>query len=792
MSPAKLFQPTDQRHMTPDATAALDRAVLSRRGFLKGAGALIVSFSVGGARKLEAQDAGPIQRVTAPAQVDSWIAIAQDDTITAYSGKCDFGQGFRTVQHQLVAEELRVPLDRVTLIYCDTALTPDQGVTSGSQSHIAEFGPNGLRQALATAREALFRMAADKFQVSMDELTVADGVISSKSDPTRQMSYGQLIGGKQFNLTLSTKAVPIDPSQYTVLGTSLPRYDIPAKVTGQYQYVQHVRVPGMLHGKVVRPPAVGAKVISVDESSVKGMPGNVRVVVKNDFVGVVADKEWQALQAADALQVKWSDGATLPSQQDLYDYMRKQPSRDSYSVLAPDVDQALKQASRSISATYLHPYQMHGSLASSCAVADVRGSGSNATATIWSATQGVYPQRDSVALVLGVPKENVRVIYVEGSGCYGLNGNDSVSYDAALMSQAVGRPVRVQYTRRDEMAWGDHYGPAFVVDLRAGLDDKGQIAAWDYESWSLTKGNRPNATTPGNIVSGALAGFPTPALVPAAANPPTNYSNNNNASSSYGAGIVGGRAGGTGNIRSERILIHTIASPFFTGPLRSPNRLQNTFANESFMDEVAAMAKADPVQFRLQHLSDPRLIDVVKAAADAAKWDTRPSPKPGNARTGVVTGRGISCVLYEGDNGYCALVAEVEVDQDSGEIAVKRLVASQDSGPVSNPDGLRNQMEGGALQGMSRALREEVRWNDTAITTTHWRTYRVFQFGDPLPEIIAVLINRLDKSQMGAGECTITLSAAAIGNAVFDATGVRLRQVPFTPQRVLAALKNRG
>jgi CO/xanthine dehydrogenase Mo-binding subunit len=572
----------------------------------------------------------------------------------------------------------------------------------------------------------------------------------------------------------------------------VPRDDIPAKVTGQFQYVQHVRVPGMLHGKVVRPPYVGAKVISVDESSVKGLPGNVRVVVKNDFVGVVADKEFQALQAAGALQVNWSDGDTLPDQQDLYNWMRKRPTRDAYTVRVDDVDAMLKQAARTVSATYLHPYQMHGSMGTSCAVADVRGSGATATATIWSATQGVYPLRDSTALILGVPKENVRVIYMEGSGCYGINGADTVSYDAALMSQAVGKPVRVQFTRKDEMTGGENYGPAFVVDLRGGLDDKGQIVAWDYESWTLSKGNRPNATTPGNIITGALAGFPTPAFVPAAGNTPANFANNGNSASSYGAGMVGGRAGGTGTIRSERVLTHTIESPFFTGPLRSPNRLQNTFANESFMDELAAAVKADPVEFRLRHLSDPRLIEVVKAAAKAANWETRPSPKPGNARTGVVTGRGISCVLYEGDNGYCALVMEVEVDQASGAIKVARIVASADSGPISNPDGLRNQMEGGALQGMSRALREEVKWVDSFISSVDWRRFPVYKFGDFLPKVETVLINSLDNLQMGAGECTITPAAAALANAVFDATGARLRRVPFTPVNVLAALKERG
>jgi nicotinate dehydrogenase subunit B len=367
-----------------------------------------------------------------------------------------------------------------------------------------------------------------------------------------------------------------------------------------------------------------------------------------------------------------------------------------------------------------------------------------------------------------------------------------VSYDAALMSQAVGKPVRVQFTRKDEMTGAESYGPAYVVDLRGGLDDKGQIIAWDYESWTLNKGNRPAAATPGNILTGALAGFPVPAFVPAAGTTPTNFGNNGNSASSYGAGVVGGVAGGTGTIRSERVLTHTIESPFFTGPLRSPNRLQNTFANESFMDELAAAVKADPVEFRLRHLSDTRLSDVVSAAARTANWDTRPSPKTGNSRTGVVTGRGIACVFYEGNNGYSALVVEVEVDQASGAIAVKRIVVSGDSGPISNPDGLRNQMEGGALQGMSRALREEVKWVDQFISSVDWRRFPVYKFGDFLPVVETVLINRPDKIQMGAGECAITPMAAAIANAVFDATGARLRQVPFTPVNVLAALKERG
>ena len=770
----------------------------SRRDFLRSAGALIVGFSMAGRNgKLAAQSPINTTGLVDANQVDSWLSIGADESITVYSGKIEFGQGFSTVQTQLVAEELSVPLDRIMVIFGDTGFTPDQGVTSGSQSTMAEFGPGGLRQAVDTARDALYQMASQQLGVPASQLTVENGVfVVVGGDPSLQVSYGTLVQGKRFNLTLDSKTAFKDPAQYTILGTSVPRIDLPAKATGQFQYVQHVRLPGMLHGKVVRPPFVGSTVVSVNESSLAGLPGKPQLVVKNNFVGVVADTQWNAMQAAAALDVTWSDPVTLPDPATLYTWMQQQPSADSFTVNSGDTDQTLQQSVTKLSAQYLHPFQMHGSLASSCAVADVRGgSGPSATAKIWSATQGVYPQRDSVAMVLGIPAANIRVIFVEGSGCYGLNGNDSVSFDAALLSQAVGEPVRVQYSRRDEMAAGESYGPAFVVNLSANAGFQGQIISWSYEGWSFTKGNRPNATTPGNIISGSLAGFPTPALVPAAATPPRTFANNSNTAAAYLSGVVAGNPpGGTGKVASQKVLNHSIASPFFTGPLRSPARLQNTFANESFMDEVAAAVKADPVQYRLRHLSDPRLIAVLNAAAKQANWDTRPSPKTGNAKTGVVTGRGIACLLYEGNNGYSALVAEVSVDQATGVITVTRLVASQDSGPVSNPDGLRNQMEGGALQGTSRALHEEVKWNVDlgAVTSADWRSYPVYQFGDALPVIETVLLNPLDVPPLGAGECTITIAAPAIANAVFDATGARLRQVPFIPARVLAALAARS
>ncbi|MBI2149445.1 MAG: xanthine dehydrogenase family protein molybdopterin-binding subunit, partial [Acidobacteria bacterium] len=656
----------------------------------------------------------------------------------------------------------------------------------GAQSHPANFNQASLALAGATAREALFGLASTRFGVPADQLAVKDGVISLKADASKKVSYGDLIGGRKFNLTLNTRARRKHPSEWTVLGTSVPRVEIPAMAAGQFEFVHNVRVPGMLHGRVVRPPAVGSTVVSVDEGSVKDLPGVVKVVVKNNFIGVVAEKPWQAVQAAGKLKVTWTPGAGLPGQRDFYDYLRnKKPARDTLVVNSKDVDEKLAQAAKVVRATYHHPYHMHASFGAACAVADVQ----SGKATIWSASQAIYPLRSTVAMLLGLQPENVHAIFKMGSGCYGVNGADTVSYDAALLSQAVGRPVRVQLMRKDEMAW-ENYGVAYVIDQRVALDSNGVIIAWDHEAWAPSLGGRPGANNPGNVVTGFLAGFRPAAFAARTPAPdPANFANGSNAAPSYVTGTVNGRSGGTGRVPSQRVLVHDVQSPFWTGPLRSPARLQNTFAHESFLDEVAASVKADPVEYRLRHLSDERLIEVVKSAAKGANWETRPSPRPGNRRTGVAGGRGMACVLYEGDNGYCAIVAEVDVNQDSGRVLVKRLVIANDCGPISNPDGLRNQLEGGALHGVSRALLEEVTWDDQKITSIDWRTYRPLSLGDEVPKIETILINRSDVRAMGAGETAVTVVAAALSNAIFDATGVRLRHVPFTPGRVKAALK---
>jgi CO/xanthine dehydrogenase Mo-binding subunit len=765
-------------------------AELSRREFLRGSGALVVGFSVAPLAGLGSLAAQGING-SPGTQLDSWIGVAADGVVTAYTGKCELGQGLTTAQLQLVAEEMSVPFSRVRLIQCDTALTPDQGTTSGQQSHPANFNHANLALAAATAREAIVALASSRLGVPADQLIAQDGFVAVRSNASRRVAYGELVAGRRFDLVLSPAARRKPAREWKTLGTSVPRVDLPALVTGHEEFVHNVRRPGMLHGQVVRPPGPGAAVASVDESSVRAMPGVVTVVVKGNFVGVVAEKPWQAIQAAARLAVKWTNGAPLPRQQDIVSFLRTQPSRDTLLVDSQDVDASLGRAATVVRATYAFPYQMHGSVGSSCAVADVQGN----MATIWSATQAVHPMKSSAATVLGIPPANVRIVFTRGSGCYGINGADTVSYDAALLSQATGKPVRVQLSRKDEMAW-ENYGIPFVIDQRAGVDAAGRIIAWDYEAWSAATGGRPGAQNPGNVVTGTLAGFRPAAFTPRtpAPAPNTPLNNNLNTAPSYITGRVGSVSNGAGLVASERVLSHRIASPFFTGPLRSPERLQNTFAHECFMDEIASRVGADPIAFRVKHLNHPRISAALQEVAKASQWTARPSPVGAAFRrpapVGVAQGRGVACVAYEGDNGFVAMVADVEVTLATGAVRVTRLFIAQDSGPVSNPDGMRNQLEGGALHGVSRALVEEVTWDEQKVTSVDWRTYQTLSMGFEAPVITTVLINNVNEEACGAGETTITVAAAAIGNAIFDATGARVRQVPFTPARVLSAIRS--
>lgn len=752
----------------------LDRDV-SRRDFLKGTGALVVAFTLpslalSGGAEAQTSNVGPAK--VDGKQLDNWIAVGGDGTVTVYTGKEELGTGTETAQLQLVAEELDVPLDKLKLVQPDTWLTVDQGYSAGSQTMKTEFA-TGVRIAAAEARLALLTMASQKLGVPVSQLTVHNGVVSVAGDSSKSISYAALVGNQKFNVTITGKAPLKTYDQYRVVGTSAPRVDVPPKILAQFQYTQDVVVPGMLHGRVVRPPSLDAQLVSIDGFGGQKMPG-VKVVNKANFIGVVAPTEWQAIQAAQALKVTWKT-TPLPDQATIYDQLRAAPLiSNKLMVNVGDAGKAIAGAAKQLQASYNWPYQMHGSMGASCGVADVQGQ----TATVYTSSQGVYQLRGALATLLNLPQENIHVIYVEGSGCYGLNGADASSLDAALISQLAGAPVRVQYMRHDEHGW-ENYGNLMTLDTKAGLDENNTIVGWIHVNRQYNRGSRPGPPT--NVITGVLAGLPegpTTQVKPAGEPPLAPVKNpgpdNSNAINSY-------------VVPNYRVLAGVAEGRFFSGPLRSPWRIQNTFANESFIDEMAAAAGEDPLAFRLKHLADPRLIAVFEAAAGEANWQTRPSPIPNNTGR-YLTGRGIAGMQYEGVGGaYAAAVAEVQVDTQTGKVRVTHVWAAQDCGLTINPDGMRAQAEGCVVQGVSRTLREEVKWTPEKITTVDWATYPVLRFPE-LPKFDFVNLDHPDQPVVGAGEVVITALPPAIANAIFDATGKRIRQIPITPARMRAAL----
>jgi nicotinate dehydrogenase subunit B len=742
------------------------RQLLGNAGFA--AGGLVIGFALGHSLLTPKPAAAPkvvgggaeaapaaVATGTPPTnQIDAWLNIGRDGSVTVYSGKVELGTGVQTALAQIVAEELDVPFARVSVIMGDTAKTPDQSYTAGSQT-LQVAGPQ-LRKAAAAARQVLLGLAAERLGVPVSQLTVQDGVVRAGS---KQVSYGDLVGGERLYREIPDQVPVKSPAAYKVVGTSVPRVDIPGKVTGAFTYMQDVKVDGMLHGRVVRPAGVGATLDSIDESSVANIPGLVKVVRLGNFVGVVAQEEWQAIQAANQLKVTWKLPHALPKPSDLYGYLTSQKTVDKTIDQKGDVDAALKGAAKTVSATYTWPYQAHASIGPSCAIADV----GKTSATIWSSTQGVYQLRDALAKLLGLPPDSVRVIYVEGSGCYGHNGFDDVAADAALLSRAVGKPVRVQWMRGDEFAW-EPKGPAMQLQLRGAVASDGTVAAWDFQSWTPTHSTRPGGM-PGNLLAGQLMSPPAPPannpFVGGDRNAPVNYEFGN-----------------------RRVTVHWVPqSPLRPSALRSLGGAANTFANESFMDELAAAAGADPVEFRLRHLKDPRAVAVIQAAAKLANWQSRPSPAPGKPGKG----RGIAFSRYENNLAYVATVAEVTVDTSTGVIRVDHLYIAHDCGQIVNPDGLRNQIEGNAIQSTSRALKEQVTFDQDRVTSVDWASYPILTFPE-VPQVDIALIDHPDQPIWGAGEIATEPTAAAIANAVFDATGIRLRSVPFTPDRVKAAL----
>jgi CO/xanthine dehydrogenase Mo-binding subunit len=678
-------------------------------------------------------------------------------------------------------------MSSVKFIQSDTWYTPDQGSTSGSQSTGTENGPVGVRQAAAEARAALLTMASAKLGVPTANLTVSNGVVSVVGSPGQQVSYASLIGGRPFNLAQTGKAIPKPYTAYKIVGTSVPRVDIPDKVFGKFTYVQDVRVPGMLHARVVRPPTLDSTLASI-EGFASGKPRNVvSVVQKNNYVAVVATTEWDAIVGAGTLKVNWNL-APLPAWETYNDdIVGMGPSQDvvlqdsklrgSPAVAAgQDVDAVIAATppARMITQTYKYPIQMHGSMGTSAATAVVDNV--NQLATVWSSTQGIYPLRSTLQLALGFPLQNIHCIYVEGSGCYGINKADDVALDAAVISQMVGKPIRVAYTRDDEHAW-ENYGQAYTFKITGAVDTSGtkaKITAWKKDAWTSTRGNRP--PPPANMASGILLGFPEPPLTPGATLTPSEDLNSVDGSNVAPAYII----------PAARFTTHTVRRTFLSGPLRSPSRIQNTFANEVMMDELAYLAGVDPVNLRLDHLQDPRMIAVIQTTAQMANWVY--GPRAANIGKGrLLTGTGMSAVHYEGTLGYNAAVVNLTVDTKTGKVTVNHVWSAQDCGPAINPDGQKQQAEGCVMQGISRSLIEELKWDAGGILSRDWVKYPVIRFLD-MPKFDFQVISRTDQPAVGAGEVLITNMPAAISNAIFDATGKRMRQVPFTPARVRAAL----
>ena len=773
---------------TPD-DAAENR--LSRRAFVAGAGALIVTFTVNGyLGSAAAQAAGqrlppvipphypkpapspPVTQGPSMTQVDSWLAVGADGKVTIFTGKAELGTGTATSTLQIVADQLSVAMDQLTLVEPDTILTVDQGFTAGSQTLKTQWA-SGLRQAAAAARVKLLELASASLGAPVSQLTIANGVVTVGTDAARAVSYGQLIGGQRFELTITARVKPVPPSKRKLVGTSVKRIDIVDKVTAAFTFMQDVRVPGMLHGRVVRPPTLDSELLHVPRLR---SPGLVKVVVDKNFIGVVCHTEQQAIDAAAKLKPKWKT-KPLPEQSKLFDTIKGTPA-DTKRVLVETlvnggaVPEALKLSPKVVRATYRYPYQIHGPIGPPCALADV----TDDETTVWSGTQGVYPLRDAIAGLLGRAPGKVHVIYVEASGCYGLDGEDNAALDAVLMSRAVGHPVRVQYMRADEHAW-ENYGQAMVMEAAAGLHpDTGRIMAWDYRTYTASRGGRPAPA--GNLPTGGMLGLkptpnpksppPSPPLGPDSTNSVTNY-----------------------DVPRTRVVSLTVPSRFFTGPLRAPNRIQNTFANESFMDELAFAAGADPIGFRLRHLSEPRLRAVIAEVRRMTKWQAHPSfahPDHGPVRRG----RGMAAMRYEGNGAYAAVVVHVDVDVATGAVTVPHVWAAQDCGIAVNPDGMRAQAEGCVIQGISRATKESLKWTPQGITTVDWDTYPILTFGE-MPESFEFrIVDRPDQPALGAGEVCITPMVAAIANGIHDATGVRLREVPFTPERVKAGLRASG
>lgn len=730
----------------------------SRRDLLKGTSALVVAFSLSSSRLPAFAQGAPDAKPVALDQVDTFLAIDENSAVTVYAGKVDLGTGVRTAFTQMIADELDLPLENVNVVEGDTALTPDQGPTYGSQS--IQNGGVQIRQAAATAKAALLDEAAKRLNVAKDDLTITNGAIGARST-NQTVTYGELIGGKQFMLKLDPAAPTKKPADYKIVGKPIARFDVPGKITGAFTYMQDFRVPDMLHGRVIRPPALQASLTNVDEASIKNIPG-VKIIREGNFLAVVTDNEWNAVRAARELKATWSKSETLPDEAKLWEHVRNTKIvKDDVTSNIGDTATAMAAEGKKLRATYDFAIHTHGSIGPSCAISEFK----DGKLTCWSASQATHNLRKQLAEMFSMPLDDVRCIYIEGAGCYGRNGHEDAAADSALLAKKASKPVRVQWSRADEHGW-DPKGPPTLIDLRANLDTSGAVKVWEAD-FLIPQGAAGNV----ELVAASLANMPTDKAL-------------------HPGGIVQDSAIGYKFPNIKTVCRRLETTPFRPSWIRTPGRMQNTFANECFFDEIAAAANVDPLELRVKYTdpADTRGLEVLHRLEKLSKWEKRPSPQK-DISGNVVKGRGVSYVKYELVRTYVGAVAEVEVDRTTGDIRVTKFYVVHDCGQIINPKGVEAQIEGNVIQTVSRTLKEEVTFDRSMITSLDWASYPILTFPE-VPEIVIELIDRPTEKPWGAGEPTAAVVPSAISNAVFDATGARLRSVPFKRNKVKAALQS--